>query len=190
MISDIGSGTGLSAFAFAPVARKVIGVEIEENMRAVAERERVRQGFTNLEFMQGDARDIPLRDDFVDIVTGITLAIYPVDGYRDFVREATRVLSNGGLIAMINITPDWYGGELATIINDVDTTDARQNEILVDELGFQFEDFDTNQEYGSLDKIVRTYGFIFGRNAIEYLKANNKTNIQWRFRIHYKVVEK
>jgi ubiquinone/menaquinone biosynthesis C-methylase UbiE len=184
VVADIGSGTGLSSFAFALVARKLIGVEIEEKMRAVADRDKIRQGFTNVEFMQGDARDIPLRDDFVDIVTGITLPIYPVDGYRDFVREATRVVSNGGLIAMINITPGWYGGELATIINDEDTTDARQNEILVDELDFQYEDFDTNQEYGSLDKIIRTYGFIFGRNAIEYLKANQKTNIQWRFRIH------
>ncbi len=57
-------------------------------------------------------------------------------------------------------------------------------------IGFQHEDYDANQEYGSLDKIIRTYGFIFGRNAIDYLRENNKTNIKWRFRIHYKKVEK
>ena len=91
---------------------------------------------------------------------------------------------------MLNITPGWYGGELANVILDEDTVESRQNEILVDELGFKYEDFETNQEYGSMDKIIRTYGFIFGKKAIDYLVENKKTNIKWMFRIHYKKVEK
>lgn len=190
VIADIGSGSGLSSFEFARVAKKVIGVEIEDAMRDLAEHERMIRGLNNIEFVKGDAKKIPLKDNFVEIVTGITLPIYPVDGYREFVSEATRVIANGGLIIMINITPRWYGGELADVIQDENTSDVRQNEILVDEFGFMYEDFETNQEYGSIDKIIRTYGFIFGKNAIDYLIKNKKTNIKWKFRIHYKKVEK
>ena len=190
LVADIGSGSGLSSFEFAKVATKVIGVEIEDAMRGLAEHEKILRGLHNIEFVKGDAKDIPLKDNFVEIVTGITLSLYPVEEYRDFVSEAMRVTTNRGLIVMINITPGWYGGELATVILDEDTIETRQNEILVNEFGFAYEDFETNQEYGSMDKIIRTYGFIFGKKAIGYLRDNNKTNIKWKFRIHYKEVGK
>lgn len=190
IVADIGAGSGASAFEFARVARQVIGIEIEDAMREIAEREKVRRGLSNIEFRPGDGREIPLPDNSVDIVTGITLAIYPVEGYRDFAREAARITVNAGLILMIDITPGYYGGDLVHVIGDESTVDTRQDEILVNECDFMYEDFDTNQEYGSLDKIIRTYGFIFGRNAINYLQEHSKTNILWRFRIHYKKVNK
>jgi hypothetical protein len=118
------------------------------------------------------------------------LPIYPVDGYRDFIREAVRVTVNEGYIVGLNITPGWYGGELDSVIQDEEAYEAGQNKIFVDEFGFQYEDFETNQEYGSLEKIVSTYGFIFGQNAIEYLRKHGKTDIKWMFRIHSKQVEK
>lgn len=190
VIADVGSGSGLSSFEFAKMAKKVIGVEVEDAMRELAERERTLRKLDNVEFIKGDGKNIPLPDDSVDVVTGITLAIYPVDGFRDFVREATRIAVNQGLIVMVNITPGWYGGELAHVIVNEIETDTELDHLLVNELGFQYEDFDTYQEYGSLDKIIRTYGFIFGKNVIDHLQENNKTNIKWRFRIHYKKVEK
>lgn len=60
----------------------------------------------NVEFIKGDAKNIPLMDNSVDMVTGITLAIYPVDGFRDFVREATGIIIDQGLVIMINIPLD------------------------------------------------------------------------------------
>lgn len=188
-VADIGAGSGASAFEFATIAKQVIGIEIEDAMRQVAERQKERRGVGNIDFRKGDGRNIPLPDNCVDIVTGITLAIYPVEGYRDFAREAARITVNDGLILMIDITPGHYGGDLVHVIGDENTVDSQQDEIL-QECGFGYEDFDTKQEYGSLDKIIRTYGFIFGRNAIHYLQEHDKTNIQWRFRIHYKQVKK
>jgi ubiquinone/menaquinone biosynthesis C-methylase UbiE len=190
VVADIGSGSGASSFALARFARKVIGVEIEDAMRELAERERIRRGLDNIEFVKGDARSIPLTDSSVDIVTAITLALYPVEEYGAFAREARRVAVNRGLIAMINITPGWYGGELADLIPDEDTVETRQNEIFVEEFGFAYEDFESDQEYGSVDKIVRTYGFIFGKKVIDHLIAAQKTSIRWKFRIHYLTVEK
>jgi ubiquinone/menaquinone biosynthesis C-methylase UbiE len=190
VVADIGSGSGSSSFEIARLAKKVIGVEVEDAMRELAERECMRRGLRNIEFLRGDARNIPLNNDSVDIVTGITLALYPIEEYRKFVHEAIRVTVKNGSISMINVTPGWYGGELSNIIRDVDTIEIRQNEIFVEEFGFRYEDFDTNQEYGSLDKIIRTYGFIFGKKAIDYLRETKKTNIKWKFRIHSMNVEK
>jgi len=190
LVADIGSGSGRSTFTLAGAAERVIGVELEEAMRELAEAERARLGLAHVEFVRGDALDIPLPDSSVDIVTGITLPIYPVEGYRQFVREARRIAIAGGWIVMIDIAPGWYGGELASVIQAEEEVETRQSEILVHECDFSYEDFETSQEYGSLDKIVRTYGFIFGRKAIDYLTRHGKTNIKWRFRIHYQHVEK
>ena len=82
---------------------------------------------------------------------------------------------------MINITPGWYGGELANVIVNEIETDTGLNDLLVNELGFLYEDFDTNQEYGSIDKIIRTYGLIFGVKAIDYLRKNQKRPEIWNF---------
>lgn len=56
VIADIGSGSGLSSFEFAKVAKKVIGIEIEDAMRELAKREGVVRGFKNIEFIKGDAK--------------------------------------------------------------------------------------------------------------------------------------
>jgi ubiquinone/menaquinone biosynthesis C-methylase UbiE len=190
VVADVGSGSGLSSIKIAQVAKKVIGIEIEDSMRALAEKEAAKLGINNVEFVAGDGRNIPLDKDSVDIVTGITLAIHPVDGYRDFVRSASEIVKGGGLIIMLNITPGWYGGELSTVIVDKGTGDQKLDKILVDEFGFKRKDFYSVQEYGSLNKIISTYGFIFGKKVIDFLKKNNKTSIKWKFRIHYKKVNK
>lgn len=51
--------------------------------------------------------------------------------------------------------------------------------------GFSYEDFETIQEYSTVENIVATYGFIFGYKAIEHLKATGKTSIRWTIRMHY-----
>ena len=61
VVADLGSGSGASSFEFAKVVRKVIGVEIEDAMRALTERERALRSFHNIEFLTGDAGTIPCR---------------------------------------------------------------------------------------------------------------------------------
>lgn len=190
IVADIGSGSGLSSFRVAKIAKKVIGVEVEDSMRELAEKGAQRLGLSNVEFVKGNGRNILLPQNSVDIVTAITLAIHPIAGYRDFARGAINILKNNGLIVMLNIAPGWYGGELSDVIGDKDAGSAELNELLVNEFGFERKDFYSVQEYGSLDKIINTYGFIFGQRAIDFLRKNNKTSIKWKFRIHHKKVSK
>jgi len=56
VVADIGSGSGLSTFEFAKMAKRVIGVEVEAAMRELAERERRLRKLDNVEFIKGDAK--------------------------------------------------------------------------------------------------------------------------------------
>ena len=79
--------------------------------------------------------------------------------------------------------------KLHDVIEDYDGWGMKTDEVLAN-CGFDFEDLYQDQEYGSIEKIVRTYGFIFGKKVINYLKEHNKTNVKWKLRIRYKRVEK
>jgi ubiquinone/menaquinone biosynthesis C-methylase UbiE len=190
IVADVGSGTGISTFKLAKIARKVIAIESEGAMLRVARKKAASLGLKNIQFIKSDARNIHLINNSVDTVVGFTgPAIYPVDGYNDFIREAERIIKNKGMIILLGIPPNWYGGELDPVINDKKNQHQAYHDLMIRH-GFKFKDFYTNQEYKSLDKIIRTYGFIFGKKVINYLKKHNKTNIKWKFRVHYKRIIK
>jgi ubiquinone/menaquinone biosynthesis C-methylase UbiE len=184
VIADVGVGTGNSTLALARFAQQVIGIERETAMlRQAREKERgeVRERVT---FMQGDALALPLADDSVDAVTGITLALWPTEHYRDFIREGLRVAK--GPVVYLGIPPGWYGGDLNDVIDDVEVTDDEVDRIFIEEFQFAYRDIFSDQEYGTIEYIVSTYGFIFGRKAIAYLKREKKTAIRWKFRVYWR----
>ncbi len=191
VVADIGSGTGRSTFAIARRAKHVIGVEPEIAMQRIARSEAERLELRNIEFVTGSGEKLPLPDRSVDIVTAFTLAIYPPQRFRYFAEEALRVVRSGGYVISVNVTPFWYGGDLAEVILGPERVTASNTEgvidwIFVQGFGFEYADVESAQDYGSVDRLVGTYGFIFGRKAIDYVRAHQKTTIRWRNRIHFK----
>ena len=183
-IADVGAGTGSSSLALAQVAGQVIGIEREAAMlRQAREKERGARS-QQVTFLSGDALALPLADDSVDLVTGITLALYPPEQYRDFIHEGLRVAK--GPVVYLGIPPGWYGGELYEVIEDVEKVDDEVDHIFIDEFQFSYQDIFSDQEYGTIEHIVSTYGFIFGKKAIEHLKKENKTTIRWKFRVYWR----
>jgi len=183
-IADVGAGTGSSSLALARFARQVIGIEREAAMLRQA-REKVRETEAQqVTFLSGDALALPLADNSVDLVTGITLALYPPEQYRDFIHEGLRVAK--GPVVYLGIPPGWYGGDLNEVIEDVEKVDDEVDRIFIEEFQFAYQDIFSNQEYGTIEHIVSTYGFIFGKKAIEHLKRENKTAIRWKFRVYWR----
>lgn len=181
-VVDVGSGSGLSSFDLAPHAKFVIGVEPDDAMRKLAVKNTRKRNVKNVRFVKGWANKIPLEADSADEVVAFTA---PLD-----YEESTRIIREGGFLISIDVAPKWYGGELAPIIlgkKRISETEARVHK-KYSELNFNYKDFFQTQEYGSLEKIISTYGFIFGKKAIEYLKKHHKTSIKWKWRIHYKRV--
>jgi ubiquinone/menaquinone biosynthesis C-methylase UbiE len=189
VVLDAGSGTGSSSLQVAGVAQQVIGLEVERATVAVARREIRKRRVRNVSYVQGDARAMPIRDDSVDVVMGLCLSIYPPEGWRKFIREATRVVRDRGLVVVFSVPPGWYGGELGRILQH-ETELARVDRIFRKEFGFKIKDVYHTSNYGSVGKMLETYGFIFGRRAIEYILDHQATSVRWKNRYLYKFIRK
>ena len=193
IVLDIGSGSGLSTFPLAKHAKKVIGIEPEDAMRKIATQYANKNKIENVEFVKRTAEKIPTKNNSADIVMGVTVAsFYDTENIKKFVKESKRVLKEGGSIISIDIAPKWYGGELAPIIlGKSRTTEIDACGVLnrtFNKLGFDYRDYYSIQDYKTAKKMVRSYGFIFGKKVIKYIKKHKITKVKWKFRIHYKKV--
>jgi ubiquinone/menaquinone biosynthesis C-methylase UbiE len=190
IVVDIGSGSGLSTFALSKIAKFVIGIEPEEAMMKIAVKNAKKMNISNVRFVNGYAEKIPIEDCSVDVVIAVTVAsFYKERNIKSFAKEANRILVKNGVIISVDVAPKWYGGELAPIILGKSRDckeDNLRNEVFIS-LGFKHKDFYQIGNYGSLRKIISTYGFIFGKKAIEYLKKHKKTKIKGKFRVFYKM---
>jgi ubiquinone/menaquinone biosynthesis C-methylase UbiE len=178
-IVDNGCGTGRSAVALASQAKHVFGVEPQAGMRTLAQ-ERIKElGVSNVTILEGSGESLPLPDDSADVFTSVTA------GLQSF-SEASRVLRRPGFIVLIDIAPGYYGGDLHSVLNHPTPELEIHSNRLINDLDFSYEDKETLQEYGTTENIIETYGFIFGRNAINYLRETGKTSIRWTFRLHFR----
>jgi demethylmenaquinone methyltransferase/2-methoxy-6-polyprenyl-1,4-benzoquinol methylase len=105
---DVASGTGDLAFALADCSNvtEVVGVDLLSEMLTIANRRRARNsgGGQNIQFVQGDALQLPFPDDaFIGATAGFSLRNMP--DVPSAIREMARVVTPGGRVTTLELTP-------------------------------------------------------------------------------------
>jgi ubiquinone/menaquinone biosynthesis C-methylase UbiE len=104
LVLDVATGTGNTAFALAPLVRRVVGLDLTTEMLDVAKRIAFERKLGNADWVLGDASALPFADETFDVYV-VRAAPHHFPHFDAFVREAFRVLKPGRAAAFVDCAP-------------------------------------------------------------------------------------
>jgi ubiquinone/menaquinone biosynthesis C-methylase UbiE len=108
-VLDVACGTGNVALRAAEAGGRVVASDLTRE-HFDAGREEARRRGVEIEWVEADAEDLPFADGVFDLVMSSLGAIFAPDHQR-VADELLRVCRPGGMIAMLNFTPEGLAGD-------------------------------------------------------------------------------
>ncbi|NRD80238.1 methyltransferase domain-containing protein [Bacillus sp. BRMEA1] len=106
VLLDVATGGGHTANTFAPFVKKVMAIDLTDEMLVEAEKFVKGNGHANIEFIKGDAENLPFDKEIFDIAT-CRIAPHHFPSVNKFISEVHRVLKpNGQFLIDDNIAPE------------------------------------------------------------------------------------
>lgn len=105
-VLDIATGGGHTANAMAPLSKKVVALDLTEEIIHAARKFIEKNGYSNVEFVQGDAEQLPFSNETFDMTT-CRIAAHHFPNITSFIKESFRTLMKGGTFLLIdNVSPE------------------------------------------------------------------------------------
>jgi ubiquinone/menaquinone biosynthesis C-methylase UbiE len=109
-VVDVATGSGNAALAAARRGCQVVGVDYVPALLERARRRTEAEGL-EIEFVEGDAEDLPFEDGAFDVVSSVFGAMFAPNQERT-ASELARVCRSGGRIGLVAHTPAGFLGQL------------------------------------------------------------------------------
>mgnify|MGYP001407192110 CR=1 FL=1 len=114
-VLDVAAGTGNVAIRAAQTGASVVASDVTpENFDAG--RRAARAAGVDVEWIEGDAQALPFANDEFDVVTSCFGVMFAPD-HGTAASELLRVCRPGGVIGLINFTPDGAGGDFFRVLS-------------------------------------------------------------------------
>ncbi|WP_312180163.1 methyltransferase domain-containing protein [Arthrobacter sp.] len=119
-VLDVAAGTGNAAIPAALAGASVTAVDLTPELLQVGRDAAGSEG-VQLEWIEGDAEDLPFDDGSFDAVISCVGVMFTPNHGRS-AAELSRVCKSGGTVALLNWTPDGFIGEMFGIMRDYQPT--------------------------------------------------------------------
>ena len=108
IVADIGSGNGRHLIPCAKQCKKVIGLDVSNELLRIVEKKIIENKFRNVELIHSDAVNTPLKSNYVDAVLFIATLHNIPERYRRIksLKEINRILKPGGK-SIISVWSRW-----------------------------------------------------------------------------------
>jgi len=99
---EVGCGPGIMVSALAPLVQLVTAIDITRQMLDVAGKRAESQGLSNVVFLQGDAGNLPFKNDTFDVVFS-RFTLHHLKETQQAISEMKRVLKCSGRIVLADV---------------------------------------------------------------------------------------